>query len=215
MRTIGAMAKIQSLMAMKKIAAIWNVHHSWISISVPKTSLFAAWCWSMNQVDIVLCSHSSSDIDVSGYIIAVHKRPIEIFSHRVEDKTIIAARRSLKIEVPFLDFPFRKMETEGRISPTTYSATMEMLHKFNMRRVNDRSPWCFDSKRDRRRLPCWQENTTKAKVHRPHQQIRHRIRGASERCPLYRYFFPTRVSMDFHRRKSRNNVEVGMPEQRK
>ena len=85
--------------------------------------------------DIVLCSHSSSDIDVSGYIIAVHKRPIDIFSHRVEDKTIIAAGGTLKIEVPFLDFPFRR-NGNGREKYNKYylfNNNGEMLHKFNMR----------------------------------------------------------------------------------
>jgi hypothetical protein len=85
--------------------------------------------------DIILCSHSSSDIDVSGYLIAVHNRPIEIYSHRVEDKTIIAAGGTLKIEVPFLDFPFRR-NGNGREKYNKYylfNHNGEMLHKFNMR----------------------------------------------------------------------------------
>ena len=57
---------------------------------------------------IVLLNAGEEPINLLGYSLSVKKRPIEILAHTIQDSALLAPDEFRRIEVDFLDFPYKR-----------------------------------------------------------------------------------------------------------
>ena len=61
---------------------------------------------SYQQSSIFICNDSTGEMDLSGFLLSVNKKPREKFSFRLADKTTVSGESDIEIPIPFLDIPY-------------------------------------------------------------------------------------------------------------